>query len=175
MVMKYEFTLKFRLAEDAGDVDALVERLGAAGCEDALVGLGIPGSIAVEFIRGASSASDAVLSALADVKRAIPTAQLIEASPDFVGLSDVADVIGVTRQNMRKLMIGSLSFPAPVHQGAAGVWHLADILSWLDAKGGYPIEPGMLAVARTAMQLNFAKEARQRAAGIPQEIWELTA
>jgi predicted DNA-binding transcriptional regulator AlpA len=175
MAMKYEFTLKFCLPDDAGDVAALVERLGAAGCDDALVGLGISGRIALEFIRDGSSASDAMLSALADVRRAIPTAQLIEAAPDFVGLSDVADRIGVTRQNMRKLMMGSQTFPAPVHQGNAGVWHLAEILSWLDAKGGYQILPGIIEVAQTAMQLNFVKQARQQAAGIPKEIWELTA
>lgn len=173
--MDYVFTLKYRLAEDAGDVDELVERLGAAGCDDSLIGLGTPGRIALEFTRDATDARTAMVSALQDVKRAIPTARLIEASPDFVGLSDVAELVGVTRQNMRKLMVGSGSFPMPVHEGSAAVWHLADILSWLDAKGSYSFERSILDVAKTAMLLNFAKESRQQEAAIPHDIWELTA
>ncbi|MGE5331556.1 MAG: transcriptional regulator, partial [Nitrospirota bacterium] len=35
--MEYTFTLKYQLAEDDCDLDALVERLGEAGCDDALV------------------------------------------------------------------------------------------------------------------------------------------
>lgn len=43
--MEYEFTLKFMLAADVA-VDEIVERLGVAGCDDALVGIGQPGRIA---------------------------------------------------------------------------------------------------------------------------------
>lgn len=173
--MEYVFTLKYRLAEGASDVDELVERLGAGGCDDSLIGLGTPGRIALEFMRDAPDARTAMVSALQDVKRAIPTARLIEASPDFVGLSDVAELVGVTRQNMRKLMVSSSSFPMPVHEGSAAVWHLADILSWLDAKGNYSFERSILEVAKTAMLLNFAKESRQQGSTIPHDIWELTA
>jgi predicted DNA-binding transcriptional regulator AlpA len=57
-------------------------------------------------------------------------AKLIEAAPDFVGLTDVADLVGVTRQNMRKLMLShATTFPTPVHQGSASVWHLADVMA----------------------------------------------
>src|SRR5439155_384770 len=87
-----------------------IERLGAAGCDDALVGIGQPGRIALEFTREAHSAEAALVSALTDVKRAIPSARLIEAAPDFVGLTDVAEVVGMTRQNMRKLMISMFTF-----------------------------------------------------------------
>lgn len=173
--MEYIFTLKYLLIEDASDADELVERLAAAGCDDSLIGLGIPGRIALEFTREANSAREAMVSALADVKRAIPTARMIEAVPDFVGLSDVAEVVGVTRQNMRKLMVNARSFPIPVHEGSAAVWHLADILSWLDAKGTYQFDKSILEVAKTAMQLNFARESRRQASNIPRDIWELTA
>ena len=142
--MDYIFTLKLRLNGDVDNADELVEQLGAAGCNDALIGLGMPGRIALEFSREGNSAREAILSALGDVKRAVPSATLIEASPDFVGLSDVADVIGVTRQNMRKLMLNSKSFPTPVHEGSAAVWHLADVLSWLEAKGSYKFEKSIL-------------------------------
>lgn len=161
--MEYTFTLRYQLAADAADHDKLVERLGAAGCDDALVGTGQPGRIALEFVREADSAQEALASALADVKRAIPSAKLIEAAPDFVGLTDVADVVGVTRQNMRKLMVThATSFPTPVHEGSASVWHLAEIMSWLQARGTYKVEASVLEVALSAMQVNLAKEVEVR-------------
>jgi hypothetical protein len=62
-------------------VNDLVERLGEAGCDDALVGIGQPGRIALNFTREADSAQQAFISALEDVRRAIPDAELIEAKP----------------------------------------------------------------------------------------------
>ncbi|WP_246766724.1 DNA-binding protein, partial [Bordetella pertussis] len=97
--MEYLFTLKYQLADADSDLDALVERLGEAGCDDALVGMGLPGRLVLEFTREADSAEAAVRSALADVRRAMPTAALIEAAPDLVGLTDVAQIVGVSRQN----------------------------------------------------------------------------
>ncbi|AME22537.1 helix-turn-helix transcriptional regulator [Burkholderia sp. PAMC 26561] len=157
--MEYTFTLKYRLSETDCDHEELIGRLAAAGCDDALIGIGQPGRIALAFTREADSAEAALMSALADVKSAIPTAALVEASPDFVGLTDVADTIGVTRQNMRKLMLANPStFPSPVHEGSAVVWHLAEILDWLDARGTYQLEQAVHEVAATTMQINLAKE-----------------
>lgn len=135
--MEYIFTLKYQLADHGSDLDALVERLvGAFGCDDALVGVGQSGRLALEFSREADSAEEAIRSALADVKSAIPGARLIEVSPDLVGLTDVADIVGVSRQAMRKLMIAHRgAFPMPVHEGSASIWHLAEVLDWLKARG----------------------------------------
>jgi predicted DNA-binding transcriptional regulator AlpA len=157
--MEYTFTLKYQLAEHDSDADALVERLGEAGCDDALVGIGQPGRLALEFTREAKSAKAAVRSALADVKRAVPSAKLVEAVPDFVGLTDVAELVGVSRQAMRKLMLShAATFPAPVHEGSASIWHLAEVLGWLEEKGGYALERKMLETARAALEVNLAKE-----------------
>ena len=41
--MEYTFTLKYQFAKDDCDPSVLVERLGEAGCDDALVGIGQPG------------------------------------------------------------------------------------------------------------------------------------
>ncbi len=79
-----------------------------AGCDDALVGVGQPGRIALDFTREARSASEAVLSAIKDVQRAIPGARLIEAGPDYVGLTEVAEMVGVTRQNIPEGPIGQI-------------------------------------------------------------------
>ena len=160
--MEYTFTLKYQLADDDRDPDALVERLGEAGCDDALVGIGQPGRLALEFTREADSADAAVRSALADVRSAVPAARLIEVAPDLVGLTDVADIVGVSRQNMRKLMLAHPgSFPAPVHEGSASIWHLADVLGWMQAKGGYALAREVLDVARAALQVNVVKEGRR--------------
>jgi len=160
--MEYIFTLKYQLADDDRDPDALVERLGEAGCDDALVGIGQPGRLALEFTREADNADAAVRSALVDVRRAIPSATLIEVAPDLVGLTDVAELIGVSRQNMRKLMLTHPgSFPAPVHEGSASIWHLADVLVWLQAKGSYSLTEDMLEVASVTLQVNVAKEGRR--------------
>jgi hypothetical protein len=49
--MEYDFVLKFKLAEGSADANNLVERLGEAGCDDAVVGIGQPGRIALNFTR----------------------------------------------------------------------------------------------------------------------------
>ena len=63
--------------------------------------MGQQGRIALDFNRESRSAYHAIRSALRDVKKAIPKATLIEATPDFFGLTDVAEILGFTRQNMR--------------------------------------------------------------------------
>ncbi|SEL93343.1 transcriptional regulator, AlpA family [Pseudoxanthomonas sp. GM95] len=160
--MEYTFTLKYQLGDDDRDPDMLVERLGEAGCDDALVGIGQPGRLALEFTREAADAEAAVRSALTAVRSAIPSAKLIEVAPDLVGLTDVADIVGVSRQNMRKLMLAHPgSFPAPVHEGSASIWHLADVLTWLRARSGYLLAEEVLDVARVALQVNVAKEGKR--------------
>ncbi|MEF2117998.1 DNA-binding protein [Pseudomonas aeruginosa] len=172
--MEYTFTLKYQLADDGWNPDVLVERLGAAGCDDALVGIGQPGRLALEFIREAENADAAVRSALADVRSAVPSARLIEVAPDLVGLTDVAEMVGVSRQNMRKLMLANPgSFPTPVHEGSASIWHLADVLTWLQARGSYSLARDVLEVARVALQVNLAKESRRLPRSTSEELGAL--
>ena len=175
-MMEYDFKLNFKVPADAPSADELVERLGAAGCDDALVGIGKAGRIALDFSREADSAREAIVSALADVKKAIPGAKLIEVSPDFVGLTEVADFVGVSRQNMRKLWLAHpTNFPAPIHEGNSALWHLAFVLQWLQERGTYHVERALLEVARTAMQVNLAKEADHIAPRIQKELRGLVA
>lgn len=158
--MEYSFTLRYQLSPDDNDPDALVERLYEGGCDDAIVETGVAGRIAVAFDRDAESAMDAVMSALADVKRSIPSVMLIEAAPDLVGLTDIADALGMSRQNMRKLMVcHAESFPPPVHEGASSLWHLREVLLWM-SKSGYEIERTLIETAFTTMQVNLAMRVR---------------
>jgi len=172
--MDYDFELKFKLPPDNLDIDELIERLSEAGCDDALIGSGLPGRIALQFTREGESAQQAIVSALQDVKKVIPTAQLIEVGPDFAGLTDVAELVGVTHQNIRKLMLAHAeSFPAPVHEGSAALWHLAPVLQWLKSHAGYSIERAVVDVAHVAMQINLAKEARCLEKPIQREVQAL--
>jgi predicted DNA-binding transcriptional regulator AlpA len=174
--MEYDFTLRFHLPAGDLDTDQLVERLGEAGCDDALVGVGQPGRIALDFAREAKSAQAAIASALANVKKAVPDARLVEVSPDLVGLTDVAELVGVTRQNMRKLMLSHAGdFPSPVHDGSSALWHLVHVLQWLQERGAYPIEQRMFDVAHAAMQINLAKEIGQLAAPARRKVRALLA
>ena len=155
----YEFELKFSLPKTSQKPEFFVERLGEAGCTDALVGIGQTGRIAFYFSRDARSAFEAVLSAVNNIKKTIPEATLIEAAPDIVGLSDIADILGYSRQNIRKLMMNNLvSFPTPIHEGKTVLWHLSSILTWMKERNRYQIDELLLDVANTNMQLNIAKE-----------------
>ena len=158
--MEFIFTLKYQLSEQDANHHNIVWRLLAAGCDDAVIGIGLPGRLALEFTREADSAVQTILQAISEIKNVIPSALLIEAAPDLVGLTDVAELVGVSRQNMRKLMLAYPgNFPPPVHEGKTSLWHLTDILRWLQLRGSYQIPEAIAEVALATMQVNISKEA----------------
>ncbi len=162
MMNTYDFTLKFGLPSSEGDMDDLVERLAETGCDDALVGIGKTGRLALEFSREAHTASDAITAATKDVERATPGAKLIEATPDLVGLTDVADIVGCSRQYIRKIMVsGGSEIPVPVHEGKSPLWRLSKVLAWLAESKDYDIDDTLMDVATANMRLNVLKEARE--------------
>ncbi|BCD98845.1 helix-turn-helix transcriptional regulator [Marinagarivorans cellulosilyticus] len=156
---EYEFTLIYSLPDNDADPDQYIEQLAEAGCDDALIGVGRRGRIALDFIREDKSAALAIVSALKQVKSVIPEARLIEATPDYVGLTEVADIIGCSRQNMRKLTQNhALSFPVPIHEGKAAIWHLFPVLDWFKQRESYKIDSRLIEVSKTAMEINAAKQ-----------------
>lgn len=171
---EYDFTLRYSLASQDENLDHLVDRLHEAGCDDALIGLGGRGRLALDFTRESSSAFEAVSSATAAVRQAAPAAVLIEVAPDLVGASEVADLVGCSRQNIRQLMLGNWSSaPAPVHEGRQILWHLAEVLDWLTGDKGYSAGESLRDVARVAMQFNLAINSDGLEAGKRQEILSL--
>ena len=59
-------------------------------------------------------------SALATIRAAVPTAKLVEAGRGFVGRTGAAESMGMSRQNLRKLMVANrATLPVPVHQGSS--------------------------------------------------------
>jgi hypothetical protein len=168
---EYNFTLKFNLPESEIDPEMYLDRLYESGCDDALIGIGKKGSLGLDFIRSASSAFEAIATAIADVKKVIPDATLIEAKPDFVGLTDTAKIIGCTRQNIRNLIFNSDSkSPLPVYEGTPSIWHLAEILTWLREDKTYSIDDSLLEIAKINMEFNIARKWRKLDADLQGKI-----
>ena len=156
---EFYFLLKFDLPDPETDPDKFVDALYEAGCDDAVIGIGQHGRVALNFTRAATSALAAVASAIADVKKAIPDARLVEATPDLVGLTDIAQILGCSRQNIRRLVIGNRSiFPSPIHEGSSTIWHLAKVLPWFKARGSYKIEDNLIEISGANMQVNIARQ-----------------
>lgn len=159
-MFEYEFELLFKINDAHVEMDTLVERLYEAGCDDALIGSGKAGVIGFSFTREAKSAVQAFESAIMDIRKVIPTATLMEAKPDYAGVSDIAETIGCSRQNVLKIFTNAEA-PAPIHSGTSSLWHLSEALHWLaGGKKGerYNIPEWKIDVAEIAKELNFTIE-----------------
>lgn len=138
---EYEFVLRFQLPADTDQPEEFLDALYEAGCDDAVVGVGLPGYISLDFSREANSAQEAVQSAIFDVQKAIHEAKLIEVSPDLLNTSEIADLVSarigkITRQAMRKYTFGQVAkvnsrFPAAAVSSSSPLWHVDEVVSWL--------------------------------------------
>jgi len=171
---EYQFELTFKLpqGEDPDQYFAALEK----SCSDSMIGTGQAGTMAFDFTRESLSAYDAIVSAVVDVKKVIPKASLVEATPDFVGLTDVAELLGFSRQYMRKLMMKSgATFPSPVHEGKPSIWHLSNILHWLKENNKIEVEDTLIDIANVNKEFNLVKELNQVSDGMQDHIRELIA
>jgi hypothetical protein len=159
---RYDFALTFALPHPDQDPERHLDALFAAGCDDAAVGVGRAGMIGLDFSRSAETAEHALRSAIRDVRTAIPGAILVQAGPDLVGLSDMAEIFGYSRQNMRKYATGQIraraTFPPPSVVGDPSLWHLAEITAWLRLNTDVQPPADLCAVARAAAKINFEVE-----------------
>jgi len=170
-MITYEFDLYFLLATPNDDPESHLCRLLEEECDDAGVGIGRHGSIGLMFVREAPSASEAVLSAIAAVKRAIPGATLIEIAPDLVGLTDVAELLGCSRQNVRQLVFdGEPNPPSSVYSGRPMLWHLADLLCWLREQKRYPVADDLIELAELTRQVNLFVASTRSQPAVQDEI-----
>ena len=130
----YSFTLSFSLPNSLQACDDLDERLAEAGLLDGHIGQGLPRRVAVSLDRDAPNAQAALDSALSQIMSALPGAALLEAGPDYVGLSEAAQAFDLSRQALRKHMLHDANFPAAIHPGKPSLWHWADLLAWAQAR-----------------------------------------
>jgi predicted DNA-binding transcriptional regulator AlpA len=121
--------------------------------------------IGLDFTRAARSAEDAIRSAVANVRTAIPGVTLVQAGPDLVGLTQMAEICGFSRQNMRKYATGQSgapeAFPPPVIVGDPSLWHLAEIVAWLRLNTAVQPPDDVLEMSKAAAKLNFEVERKR--------------
>lgn len=159
MMVSYDFVLSFALSDAHAEPSKFLDVLFEAGCDDATIGVGKRGTLALAFSREAASAEDAVRSAIRDVSKAVPEAKLVEVKPDMVNLSDLAEIVGCSRQNMRKYASGEMAgiktpFPAPVFTGAPSLWCLCEVGTWLMENTELKPSMAVLETAAVACEIN---------------------
>lgn len=154
----FDFKLTFKLPEPDQSADQFLDALFEQGCDDALVGTGLPGRVALDFARESTDAKTAVLQAVRQVFAAIPGAKLIEASPDLVGASDISACLGVSRQAIQKAVSSRPDFPCALHSGQSSIWHLAEVLDWYAKTRKRPVDAALLDLARINLQLNVLRQ-----------------
>ena len=153
----FKFTLIFRLSQDTPKTEQMLDALFEAGCDDALVGLGRVGYIALDFEREAKNAEIAVNSAIRNVAAAIRGAKLVEAKPDLVSATEVAELTGCSRQNIRKHLSDKADAPAPAYfGGGVALWHLSALLPWLEKYTQLRVEETIARAAQAVMRANLA-------------------
>ena len=142
--MKTHGLILFLAGPDVLD-DEHMEALYEAGCDDALFGER-DGAQYAAFDREAESFSDALASAIHDVRNAISGLQVVRVEPDeLVTLSAIADRSGRSREYIRLLSTGARGpggFPAPVAyvDHKTRLWHWPDIAHWLTDHGKAKVE-----------------------------------
>ncbi|NOQ30691.1 MAG: DNA-binding protein [Helicobacteraceae bacterium] len=155
---EFEFTLIYKLNNNEEDPSKYLDALFEVGCDDAIVSLGKKGMISLDFIRDGIEANLAIISALKDVKKAIPDATLVEASPDFVTTTELSRILDHSRQNARMLMIKKDS-PPPAHMGSPNFWHLSEVFEWLikdDKIINYHVDNTMIEIANVTKKVNLS-------------------
>ena len=100
---EFEFDLIFALPGKEIDMDAMLDALFEAGCDDGVIGLGAPGMIGIAFTRSGTDAELVITQSVASVLKALPKgAKLREVRPDLVSQGDVARRLQVSRQALQK-------------------------------------------------------------------------
>src|SRR5882724_7872170 len=160
MAAIYEFTLRFQLPGSKPKPDVWLDRLYEAGCDDATVGVGRKGFVALMFAREAATAEKAVSSAIRNVRKAIPGAELVAADPDLVNLAELAKLTGCTRQNLRKYAAGEIRtvqrlFPPPAVSGPESFWRLAEVGHWISRHTSLKVKGEVLEIATATSKLNL--------------------
>ena len=157
---EFNFELIFKLVDNQ-DSNEYLDALFENGCDDATISTGQLGMLSLSFTREAISAAEAVESAINDIKKAIPSAKLVEATPDIVSISDISSILGHSRQYTRKLFNSDTSsLPAPIHIGNPSIWHLSEILDWLKSLGKQEnkINENLFELSHITRQINIKRQ-----------------
>ncbi|WP_164262369.1 hypothetical protein [Stenotrophomonas maltophilia] len=77
LMMEFSFTLMYRVPDTGEDPSAFERCLAESGCDDALLGSGLPGILALRFQREGKVANDVVRDTCMQVQNSLPAAELI--------------------------------------------------------------------------------------------------
>lgn len=154
MMTDYDFTLTFKFNNPNVNPESYLDLFYEAGCDDALIGIGKTGYMSFNFIRESSSAFEAISTAINNVQSVINDVELINISPDLVGVKELSNVFQCTRQNIQKF-VSKDNFPDSIYKGSQSIWHLATVLDWFVANTNYQINPALLELSELAMSINW--------------------
>jgi predicted DNA-binding transcriptional regulator AlpA len=87
-----------------------------------------------------ADAMDALLTLLRQLSDKVPALRVLRLDPDLVGVRDIAERTGRSRQNVQQWVSGdrNAGHPFPPPEGAAGrslVWRWAEVNAWLAPLG----------------------------------------
>jgi hypothetical protein len=159
----FNFTLT--LSGVTSQTPELEDALFAAGCSDALVCF-YGTAVYLDFDRDSPSLEQALLSAISDVESATLLNIRVESvDSTLVGLSDIAELTGVSRQAIALLKEGARGtgrFPGPVQRvkGNSPLWRWKSVVDWLVAEKRIAADSPMVANAQLLDNLNLALQLR---------------
>lgn len=153
----YTFTLT--LSGVTADTEGLEDALFAVGCDDALVCY-YSKSVYLEFDREASSLDLAIETAITAIESAHIPMRVASVDSTLVGLSDIAELAGLTRQAVALLKDGARGkggFPAPVQRlnGNSPLWDWANVAQWLEHNNRLTHDPELSKNAKTLRKWNL--------------------
>ncbi|UFH70210.1 helix-turn-helix transcriptional regulator [Morganella morganii] len=170
----YNFTLT--LSGVTADTENLEDALFESGCDDALLCF-YGKSVYLEFDREAPSLDYAIRTAVEDAESAGVNARVESVDSAVVGLSDIAELTGMSRQAIALLKNGARgpgTFPGPVQRlrGQSPLWDWAVVAAWLTAQGRLDTYSELAENAKVISKWNVAL--RAGAAEDPAEIEAIT-
>ncbi len=136
------FTIRFHIPGATEDGDHSVRAYEDRGLQDQglLLPRGDDGIFEAEFERVAPTFSEAVLSALADLQRVFPEADLIRVNPDdLTTIGGIAKRMGRSHESIRLLVQGKRGpggFPKTASAAGAKpqVWRWHEVVDWFERK-----------------------------------------
>lgn len=154
-LFNFILTLSGVTSETIGIEDALY----IAGCDDALICF-YGKSVYLEFDREGPTLDLAIKSAITDIERASVGAKVESVDSALVGLSDIAELTGLTRQAIALLKDGARGdgdFPCPVQRlkGASPLWDWACVAKWLKDNNRLNQYPELYEQAKTLCKWNL--------------------
>lgn len=143
----------------------LEDALFRAHCDDALICF-YGTAVYLDFDRESDTLEHAILSAIQDVESAPALNARVESVDSvLVGLSDIAELTGVSRQAISLLKEGSRGagqFPGPIQRlkGSSPLWRWQTVVEWLVGENRLDPQSPIVAHAQTLDSLNLALQLR---------------